>query len=120
MSDNIEFGKQGEELAQAYLRNLGYELIEHNWRFGKNEIDIIAGKDDMIVVVEVKTRKSNYLCEPEISVTKLKQKSIIRAANAYLKWNNISKETRFDIISIIITPSNHTIKHIEDAFYPTL
>ena len=120
MSNNIEFGKKGEELAQAYLRNLSYKLIELNWRFGKNEIDIIAEKDDLIIVVEVKTRKSNYICEPEISVTKSKQKSIIRAANAYLRWNNISLETRFDIISIIITPSNYRIKHIEDAFYPTL
>lgn len=120
MTDNIEFGKKGEELAQAYLRNENYEIIEVNWRFGKNEIDIIAGKDDMIVVVEVKTRRSNSLCEPEISVTKSKQKSIIRSANAYLRWNNISKETRFDIISIVLTTNNHRIKHIEDAFYPTL
>ena len=120
MSDHVEFGKKGEELAQAFLRNLGYKLLELNWRFGKNEIDIIAAKDDLIVIVEVKTRKSNYFSEPEVSVTKSKQKTLVRATSAYLNWHNISHETRFDIISIILTPHNHHIKHIVDAFYPTL
>jgi len=120
MSDHKELGTNGEELAQAFLRNLGYDLLELNWTFGKNEIDIIAAKDDQIVIVEVKTRKSNYFSEPEVSVTKSKQQILVRAANAYLKWHNISDETRFDIISIILTPHNHHIKHIEGAFYPTL
>ncbi|MCD4681458.1 MAG: YraN family protein [Bacteroidales bacterium] len=120
MSDHIEFGKNGEELAQAFLRNLGYDILELNWKFGKNEIDIIAAKDDLIVIVEVKTRKSNFFGEPEVSVTKSKQRILVRAANAFLRKNKISLETRFDVISIILTPHNHQIKHIEDAFYPIL
>lgn len=120
MSDNIELGKSGEELAQAYLRNLGYKIFEVNWTFGKNEIDIIAGKDDELVIVEVKTRRSNHLCEPEASVTKIKQKAIIRAASAYIKFHNIEYETRFDVIAIVLTHINYQIKHIERAFYPTL
>ena len=120
MSDLKEFGTNGEELAQAFLKNLDYDLLELNWRFGKNEIDIIAAKDDQIVIVEVKTRRSNYFSEPEVSVTKAKQRILVRAANAYLRWHNIHFETRFDIISIILTPYNHYIKHIEGAFYPTI
>jgi putative endonuclease len=120
MSDKHELGIKGEELAQAYLRKLDYEILELNWVYGKNEIDIIARKDDELVIVEVKTRQKNQICEPEASVTKSKQRAIIRATSAYIRWHNVESETRFDVIAIILTPSNHKLKHIIGAFYPTL
>ena len=50
-----ELGKWGEEYAANYLEKKGYELLERNWFFNKAELDIIARKDDQLVVVEVKT-----------------------------------------------------------------
>ena len=120
MAEHNELGKKGEEMALGYLRKNGYRIRDTNWRFGKNEIDIIADKNNFLVIVEVKTKKSNYFSEPEASVTKKKQGFMIRAANAYIKWNNINLETRFDIIAIIINQDQHEINHIHDAFYPTL
>jgi len=120
MAEHNEFGKKGEEIARHYLVGKGYKIMETNWVSGKNEIDIIAREGKYIIVVEVKTRHSNYSGEPETAVTREKQKSLIRAANAYIRMMNIDLEVRFDIISILIIKGKEQINHIEDAFYPTL
>jgi putative endonuclease len=115
-----ELGKQGEEIALKYLRGKGYHIRETNWRSGKNEIDIIAQDGKYLVIVEVKSRRSKYAGEPEVAVDRKKQKLLIRAANIYILRKNVRCETRFDIISIIITDEESVIHHIKDAFYPTL
>jgi putative endonuclease len=122
MSESQQFGKKGEEIAADYLRGKGYTILEKNWRFGRNEIDIVA-KDKAgkyLVVVEVKSRHSLYGGEPESSVTREKQRALIRAANAYVTVKKVTEEIRFDIVSIVITKEGEKINHIEDAFYPTL
>ena len=58
--------------------------------------------------------------EPEIAVTKQKQKFLIRAAQHYIYQNNINDECRFDIIAIVSKNGKNTYNHIEDAFYPSL
>ena len=107
-------------MAVDLLLTKGYKILETNWRLGKNEIDIIAREKDFIVIVEVKTRVSNYFAEPEMAVTRDKQHKLINAANAYVRLKRLNIEVRFDIISIVIGPGKEQINHIEDAFYPTL
>ena len=58
MAEHNELGKLGEELAVEFLRKNGYEILETNWTFQKAEIDIIAQKENILAVVEVKTRSS--------------------------------------------------------------
>jgi len=116
----IELGKKGEELATRLLEEKGYHILERNWRWGKEEIDIIARDGNFLVIVEVKTRSSGDYASPESSVTKIKQRTLIRAANAYCRYKGHQGEVRFDIISIIIGPDGEEINHIDDAFYATL
>ena len=120
MAQHNELGKVGEGIALAHLRSAGYTIKEANWRFSKDEIDIIAQKENVIVFVEVKTRRNDYFGLPQDAVTRKKQKFLIRAADAYIQKNEIDLEARYDIISVIKTESSHKIDHIEDAFYPTL
>jgi putative endonuclease len=120
MSQHNDLGKKGEEIAASYLIEEGYSIIQQNWRFGKDEIDIIAEKDKFVVIVEVKTRSSSFYGEPEDAVDNQKQRFLIRATDAYVNQKEIDLEVRFDIISIIFESGKHTIRHIEDAFYPTL
>lgn len=120
MATHNDLGEAGEEMAKSFLAGKGYQILECNWRSGKNEIDLIAMHDQILVVVEVKTRTSSAYGEPEIFVDKNKQRMLIRAANAYIRKNNINFETRFDIISIVIASGKQEINHIQDAFYPTL
>ena len=120
MSESHELGRSGEEHAAAYLKNNGYKILFRNWKWGVNEIDIIAENKDFVVFVEVKTRSANFMEEPSKAVPVAKQKSIIRAAEGYIKRFRIDKESRFDIIAIINKNEGFEIDHIEDAFYPTL
>ena len=118
MAEHIELGKKGEEIALRHLAAKKYRILETNWRLGKNEIDIIARDGKYLVVVEVKTRQSNFFAEPETSVTREKQRALIRAANAYVRLKNINDEVRFDIVSVLVSNDKEEINHIEDAFYP--
>lgn len=120
MAKSLETGVKGENFAEKYLRQLGYAILEKNWRSGKHEIDIIARDGDTLVIVEVKTRKSALFGEPEIFVTKSKQKFLVEAANSYLLQKNLDLEVRFDIISILYSKNGYRINHIKEAFYPLL
>lgn len=118
MIEKQELGRIGEEFALRLLVSKGYKILEKNWRFGKDEVDIIASNNQILIIVEVKTRSSSYFGEPYTAVNKKKQIFLIRAANAYIEKNDIDLECRFDIISIVFGSNKHQVEHIEDAFYP--
>ena len=118
MAKHNELGKQGEEIAAQYLIEKGYEIVERNWRNKHKEIDIIAKDGKDLVIVEVKTRQNDEYGDPDIAVTRQKQRRLISAANAYLFQNKLDIDTRFDIISIIFKEDKPVIDHIEDAFLP--
>jgi len=116
MAGSHELGRKGEELAVKYFREKGYKILDTNWHFGRNELDLVALDGNMLVVAEVKTRQSNVLGEPEEAVTREKQRAIVRSANAYVKWKHLTEEVRFDIVSILIRGDQPAIHHIPDAF----
>ena len=118
MAEHNDKGIKGEELAAIYLENKGYTILERNWRFGKEEIDLIAQDKDTLVVAEVKTRSGSFFGEPEEFVNRQKQKNLIKAINGYIEKNDLDLEVRFDIIGVILTGKSHRINHIEDAFHP--
>ena len=112
-------GNRGEEKAVEYLQSNGYTILERNWQIGHLEVDIIASNEDFLVIVEVKTRKSNTFGEPEEFVTLQKQRNLIRAAAAYITKFGITKEVRFDIVSVILNDQQpKEVRHIPDAFKP--
>jgi putative endonuclease len=120
MAESHNLGQKGEDIAGEHLITAGYRILFRNWKWGKNEIDIIAENKDFIVFAEVKTRSDDFRMSPASAVNKEKQKAVIRAADGYLQRFKIDKESRFDIISIIKKGDSYTIDHIENAFYPTL
>ncbi len=120
MAESHNLGKKGEDLAAEHLKGLGYKILRRNWKSGRNEIDIIAENKDFIVFVEVKTRSEDFQVDPKDAVNREKQRSMIFCADNYIKWNNVSKECRFDVVTVIMSQDSHKIDHIEDAFYPTL
>jgi putative endonuclease len=118
VTNTHEKGKDAEEMAVQFLVKKGYRILERNWHHHHYELDIIASKDHMVVVVEVKSLTYKYIQEPYQSVNRNKQRMIIQAANAYVLKNNINDEVRFDIISILHRKDGPQIEHIENAFYP--
>jgi len=117
MKNHIEFGRKGEELAKHFLQNKGYTILSSNWRSGKWEIDIVAEFNNVLVIVEVKTRKNKKFGNPEDKVSLAKQQHLTNAANVLIETLEHKGEVRFDIISIINNKSEYEIHHIEDAFF---
>ena len=120
MAEHNDQGKFGEEQALKFIKKLNYAIIECNWQFKKFEIDIIAKDGEVLVVVEVKTRKSDAFGTPESFVTKQKQRQLIKAINHYVEQKNLLNEIRFDIISVLHDGKNIIIEHIPEAFYPVV
>ena len=119
MAKHNDLGDFGEERAAGYLRSQGYILRHQKWTSGKKELDIVAEKGNVLVVVEVKTRSTDHFAHPKETITNAKIRNIVNAAEAYIFRYNLMMETRFDIVSVIPDGNgNFTIEHIEDAFLP--
>ncbi len=118
MAEHNQLGIEGEKIAADFLKSKQYSIVEQAWRHRHKEIDIIAFDNDVLVFVEVKTRTGNYWGNPEEFVTKRKQKFMIVAAEQYIKKISFSGESRFDIITIVLTENSKKIEHIENAFFP--
>ncbi len=118
MASHNDLGNQGEKIAAHFIIKKGYRILETNWRYNKDEIDIIAMDGKELVIVEVKTRSTETFGFPEDAVDKNKEKFLIRATEKYIEENNLDVDVRFDIVSIIHNRNNITIRHFEDAFYP--
>lgn len=117
MAEHNDLGKKGEELAVDFLLNKGYAILQTNYMFQKAEIDIIAQIGNTLAVVEVKTRTSNAMGNPQEFVNKKKIQLLVKAINNYVIDNNLDVNVRFDIIAVLFTKNEPTIEHIEDAFY---
>ena len=116
MAEHNELGNLGEQYAQAYLRKKGYVILHTNWHSGKLELDIVARKDDWLVIVEVKTRSTETFEHPEEAITKKKIRNIINAAHEYIIQFDWQGETRFDVMSVIPKGQKFVVEHVEDAF----
>lgn len=119
MSVHQQLGNRGESIACTHLLKNGYQILEQNWRYDRAEIDIIAELPDFLVVIEVKTRTTDFFGLPSSFVSERQQDLLIKAAEAYIIEKDIDKEVRFDIIGIVLDPAlphQTRIQHIADAF----
>ena len=117
MAEHNELGKLGEELAVDFLRKDNYKILETNYVFQKAEIDIIAIKNNVLAVVEVKTRSNTDFGLPQDAVKPKKIQLLVKAVNEYVVVNDLDVTVRFDIVAIHKAKGNFVIEHLEDAFY---
>lgn len=120
MAEHNELGALGEIEAQNFLKKKGYTIRHCNWTAGSLEIDIVAQIDDWLVIVEVKTRKSNFIELPKDAINMRKIRNLVNAADTYIRIFNWDGETRFDVISVVQSGQQFLIEHIEDAFMPPM
>jgi len=124
--DPKALGRRGEDLAAEYLESKGYRVMERNYRFLREEIDLVCfqpyeryEEGGELVIVEVKTRSGGDtpFGRPEESVTEEKQRAIFRVAEAFLHEYRLEGSlVRFDVVAIRWNDGNPTIDHIENAF----
>ena len=109
----IEFGGEGERVAEDYLTDKGYRVIERSYRCKIGQIDLVMRDGDTIVFVEVKNRSSSVFGRPEEAVDGRKQRKLMRLAEAFLLYRRITDvPVRFDVVAIL----DGKIEHIPDAF----
>jgi putative endonuclease len=117
MAQHNELGKEGEKLAVEFLQKNGYEILETNWTFQKAEVDIIAQKENILAIVEVKTRSSIDFGLPQDFVKPKKIQLLVKAVNEYVVQNELDVEVRFDIMAIHRDGRQFNLEHITDAFF---
>ena len=109
-------GRKGEDLAASYLRNLGWEILERNYRTRLGEIDLVCRDRDSIVFVEVKTRTDTDFARPDQSVTQRKQAKLRRLVEDYLvKHRQESADVRCDVLGVTLSGRRPEFDHIVGA-----
>ena len=113
-------GRAGEKAAADFLSKKGYKILQQNYLLPDGEIDIVAQDGQTLVMVEVKTRKSNNFGKPYEAVTEAKQRRMIKLARQFMfRFRVLRLPVRFDIVSITgTTPEDFEIEHFAEAFNP--
>jgi putative endonuclease len=115
--ERIALGRLGEELAKQRLKKLGYRIIETNYRCPLGEIDVVAKDGDVLVFVEIKTRRDRSLGEAKEAVHRRKQGQLSKVALAYLKSNHLlGSKARFDVVAIEVSRGKEEIEIVKNAF----
>ncbi len=116
--ERLALGRWGEEAACRFLERSGHRIVARNLRTPVGEIDIIARRGSVLLIVEVKTRRSNAFGTPAEAVGPVKQRQILRAARWYFADRPPGRlQPRFDVIAVMPGPDGAPrCEHIEDAF----
>jgi putative endonuclease len=95
----------GESLAVRHLQELGYVILERNYRCRDGEVDIVARDGDRLAFVEVRARRTQAYGTPEESVTLRKQERLARVARSYLQENGCADvDWGIDVVALEFTP----------------
>lgn len=116
MAAHNELGKKGEDLAVEFLLKKGYEIVTRNFVYQKAEVDIIARKENILAIVEVKTRSTPDFGNPQEFLKGRQIQRLVKAVDYFVTDHNLDVEVRFDIIAIIKNQSGTRLEHLEDAF----
>ncbi len=128
--ETLALGRRGEELAAAYLQQIGFRLVVSNFvvPVGRNrvgalinaEIDLVAYDDQTLCFIEVKSRGSDWFAPPQVNVDRRKQRQIARAARAYRRMFGLTTARyRYDVITIVF-PADQTLVEGERAASPEI
>ena len=110
-------GRLGEKIAERYLEEQGYQVLDRNVRSPFGEIDLVANDRGTLVFIEVKTRRDSNFGFPEEAVGARKKDRMIRLASWYLaKYPKSRPSVRFDVLAIQEEGENAGIRLIRDAF----
>ncbi len=112
-------GKQGERVAEKFIKRRGYKVLELNYRCALGELDIIAEDHGVLIFVEVKTRLTTGFGVPQAAVTPAKQQKMAQIAQNYLAHKELwGVDCRFDVVAVSLTNDGQLeqIELIKDAF----
>lgn len=118
MRNQKRFGDWGEDAVAAYLSGLGYRILARNWHCRYGELDIVAETDEMLALVEVKTRQSDRFRPAREAVDARKRRKLVRAGLAWLAAHPLEERpVRFDVAEVYPGPDGQAmLSYLEAAF----
>jgi len=112
VSERMETGRRAEDLASAYLKAKGLEILERNFRAKVGEIDLIAKDQDEVVFVEVRARSGRGYGGAAASVDSSKRRRLVRAARLWISARGWEGACRFDVVTL----DGARLEHLPAAF----
>ncbi len=121
MSDHRQnLGRWGEQQAAQYLESHGYKVLDRNWRCLRGEIDLVAKEGDVLVFVEVKTRRGRDYGTPEEAITKVKAERLLELGQRYMLERDLEDvEWRVDLVAVELDRQGKLLRfeHIPNAVW---
>lgn len=110
-------GKYGEDLAARHLVGAGFTVLARNWRCPAGEIDIVARDGDVLVIIEVKTRRSTAFGSPAEAITRRKADKLRELALTWVADHpHGGRPLRFDVVSIVLPKYGAArLEHLRDV-----
>jgi len=118
MAAKDSVGRHGENIAARLIEEWGWTILARNWRCEHGEIDIVAQEGTGLVVVEVKTRRSDAFGGALAAVTATKLRRLRRLAAAWLAQQPVGfTSVRVDVLAVTLPPSGPAhVEHVRDAW----
>jgi putative endonuclease len=111
------FGELGERIAERWLREHGWRVMQRRFRSGHRDIDLVVERDGLVAFVEVKARRGNRFGDPVEAVDWRKQRELGRSAKVWIARHGRRDEAyRFDVVGVLVDEGRVRIRHVEDAF----
>ncbi|MQA90046.1 MAG: YraN family protein [Gemmatimonas sp.] len=116
--DQTPLGDWGERVAARHLENDGWTILHRRFRAGRQEIDLIAKRGEVVAFVEVKTRSTRSFGHPFDAIDGRKQADVRKAAEAWIRHNGRDGLTfRFDAMAVRKGESGAVeVEHLQDAW----
>ena len=116
-SERAALGARAEQLACEHLERRGFEIVGRNVRIGRLELDVIARRGSLLVVCEVRSRRSDRVMTPAQSVDYRKVGHVRDAAWRWLRANKPgTSQLRFDVASVLFDTPEGRLNYLEGAF----
>ena len=115
--DRKQLGRWGESVAAQQLESQGFQIVERNWRCRQGEIDLVAQEADMLVFVEVKTRRGRGMGTPEEGLTPRKSRKLLKLGQLYLSQHDLDVDWRIDMVAVELDRKGKLLRceHIPNA-----
>ena len=114
--DRRAYGGEAESLAIEHLERTGYVIRDRNVNYRRGELDVVAEKGELLVIVEVRMKSHDAMGDPSETVMFEKQRRVVLATMKYLQEERLERDIRFDVISVVGQGRSATVEHIENAF----
>ncbi|MGE5728882.1 MAG: YraN family protein [Gemmatimonas sp.] len=110
-------GEEGERIAEAWLVQRGWRILDRRFRSGHRDLDLVAEREGIVAFVEVKARRGRSFGHPVEAVNWRKQRELTRSAWVWIaRYGGAKQEFRFDVVGVLMDESGTRVRHVENAF----